>query len=71
MAVILSPGRSGNRFDARVPDAQHQAQPIPITTTNAPDDTQFPKCNSTTPAGNRGEAVLPTGGANDINGGYV
>jgi hypothetical protein len=71
MAVQLSPGCSGNRSDARVPDAQHNPQPIPITTTNPPNPVQFPKCNSTTPAGDRENAVLPTGGENDIKGGYV
>jgi hypothetical protein len=44
---------------------------MPITTTNPSNPVQFPKCNSTTPAGDRGEAALPTGGENDIKGGYV
>jgi hypothetical protein len=71
MAVQLSRGGSGNRRDARVPDATHIPQPMPITTTNPSNPVQFPKCNSTTPAGDRGEAVMPTGGENDIKGGYV
>jgi hypothetical protein len=71
MAVTLSPGCSGNRNDARVADAAHNAQPIPITTTNPPNPVEFPTCKSTTPAGDRGEAPLPTGGDNDIKGGYV
>jgi len=71
MAVQLSKGGSGNRFDARVPDAAHIPQPMPITTTNAPDDTQFPKYHGTTPVRDQGYANLPTGGENDIKGGYV
>ena len=69
MAVILSPGGSGNRSDARPSLPSGKSQPIPITTTNAADATQYPKCKSTTPAGDRGDCVMPTGGNNPIEGG--
>jgi hypothetical protein len=69
MGVILSPGGSGNRSDARPPLPNGKAQPIQITTTNAPDQTQYPKCKSTTPAGDRGNCVMPTGGNTPIAGG--
>jgi hypothetical protein len=44
---------------------------VPITTTNAADDTRFPKYHGTTPVRDQGYANLPTGGENDIKGGYV
>jgi hypothetical protein len=71
MAVILSPGGSGNRSDARPSLPSGKSQPIQITTTNAADDTKYPTCKSTTPAGDRGDCVMPTGGNNPIEGGAV
>ena len=71
MGVQLSPGCSGNRNDAKPPLPSGQSQPVPITTTNAADDTRFPMYHGTTPARDQGYANLPTGGENDIKGGYV
>ena len=71
MGVILSPGKSGNRADSNPPLPSGASQPIPITTTSPSDPVNYPKCKSTTPAGNRMDANLPTGGTNDIAGGYV
>jgi hypothetical protein len=72
MAVKFTGGSSGNRTNGLPPVPNSgQSQPIPITTTNAPDATKYPTCKSTTPAGNRGNAVMPTGGNNPIEGGAV
>jgi hypothetical protein len=60
--------KGGKHYSAPVP-MSGVSQPIPITTTNAPDDTKYPVCKSTTPAGDRGNCVMPTGGSNPIEGG--
>jgi hypothetical protein len=70
MGVNLSPGRSGNRSDATAPvPSSGKSQPVPITTTNAADRANYPTCKSTTPARDRGDCVMPTGGGNPIEGG--
>jgi len=72
MPVVLSPGGSGNREDAKAPvPSSGVSQPVQITTTNPSDPTNYPKCKSTTPAGDRGDCVMPTGGSNPIEGGAV
>jgi len=72
MGVTLSPGGSGNRADAKpaLPTSWNSQVPV-ISTTNPPDATNYPKCKSTTPAGDRGTAPMPTGGDNPISGGAV
>jgi hypothetical protein len=70
MGVNMKGGSSGNRTDGLAPvPSSGSSQPIPITTTSAPDATKYPTCKSTTPAGNRGDCVMPTGGGNPIEGG--
>jgi hypothetical protein len=58
----------GKKYSPPVP-ASGKPQPIPITTTNAPNATQYPKCRSTSPAKDRADCVMPTGGNNPIAGG--
>jgi len=69
MGVTLSPGGSGNRADAKPSLPSGHPQPIQITTTNAADQTNYPKCKSTSPPSSRGDCVMPTGGNNPIAGG--
>jgi hypothetical protein len=71
MGVNMSKGCSGNRSDARPSLPSGKSQPIQITTTNAADATKYPTCKSTTPAGNRMDCNMPTGGTNDMAGGAV
>lgn len=62
--------KGGKHYSSPIPSSG-KSQPVPITTTNAADATNYPKCKSTTPAGDRGNCVMPTGGNNPVEGGAV
>jgi hypothetical protein len=53
--------KGGKKYNAPVPSSG-VSQPVLRTQTNAPDDTNYPICKSTSPASSRGNYVMPTGG---------
>jgi hypothetical protein len=65
MTVNFDGAKSGNRKDGLAPvPSSGVAQPVEITTTNAPTSIKFPTCKSTSPESSRRNADMPTGGTN-------